>query len=130
MRCIVVTPEKTVVDEPADFVALPLFDGEIGIGPRHSPLIGRLGCGEMRIGHEPAADRYYLEGGFVEVIDDVVSVLTSRAVRAEELDEAVAREQLRSARQRPAGTPETMSVRDRLEAQARAQIRVARRSGG
>ena len=46
MRCIVVTPEKTVVDEPAEFVALPLFDGEIGISPRHSPMIGRLGCGD------------------------------------------------------------------------------------
>ncbi len=48
LQCIVVTPERTVFDQPAEFVALTLFDGEIGIAPGHAPLIGRLGCGEMR----------------------------------------------------------------------------------
>ena len=38
MQCVVVTPEATVLDEPADFVALQLYDGEIGIGPKHSPM--------------------------------------------------------------------------------------------
>ena len=46
LQCIVVTPERTLYDRPADFVALTLFDGEIGIAPGHTPLIGRLGCGE------------------------------------------------------------------------------------
>ena len=50
-QCIVVTPEQTVRETPADFVAVTLFDGEIGIGPGHTPLIGRLGYGEMRIRH-------------------------------------------------------------------------------
>ena len=51
-QCIVVTPERTVYDRPAEFVALTLFDGEIGIAPGHVPLIGRLGYGEMRIGRK------------------------------------------------------------------------------
>ena len=51
LTCIVVTPEQTVRETPADFVAVTLFDGEIGIGPGHTPLIGRLGYGEMRIRH-------------------------------------------------------------------------------
>ena len=49
LQCIVVTPERTVRDTSAEFVALPLYDGEIGIAPGHSPMIGRLGSGEMRI---------------------------------------------------------------------------------
>ena len=49
LQCIVVTPERTLCDRPADFVALTLLDGEIGIAPGHTPMIGRLGCGEMRI---------------------------------------------------------------------------------
>ena len=49
IQCSVVTPEATLLDAPADFVALPLFDGEIGIGPDHSPFIGRLGYGELRV---------------------------------------------------------------------------------
>ena len=49
LHCIVVTPEETSLEETVDFVALPLFDGEIGIAPDHSALIGRLGYGEMRL---------------------------------------------------------------------------------
>lgn len=128
MKCIVVTPERTVCDEPADFVALPLYDGEIGIAPRHSPMIGRLGNGELRIRLGEAVDRYYVEGGFVEVLGDVVSVLTNRAVPAGELDTAVATEQLLAARERPAHTPELLAIRDRAISQARAQIQVAKRA--
>jgi hypothetical protein len=49
MQCIIVTPERTVFDRPAEFVALTLFDGELGVAPGHAPMIGRLGFGEMRI---------------------------------------------------------------------------------
>ena len=79
-------------------MALTLFDGEIGIGRGHTPLIGRLGYGEMRITREGKTVRYYVEGGFVEVAEDVVSVLASRAVPSEEFDDAVAEEQLRACR--------------------------------
>jgi F-type H+-transporting ATPase subunit epsilon len=128
LQCIVVTPEQTICDQPADFVALTLFDGEIGIAQGHTPMIGRLGCGEMRIRSESQVDRYYVEGGFVEVLGDVVTVLTQRAVPAHELDEAVAEEQLSSAQLRKATTPEARAVRDRAVEQGRAQMRVARRA--
>lgn len=129
LRLVVVTPETTLLDETAEFVALPLFDGEIGIAPLHSPMIGRLGYGEMRVSAAGRTRRYYLDGGFVQVTGNVVSVLTNRALPAGELDPAVAREQLESARRRPANTPELMLIRDRAESQARAQLRVARHVG-
>jgi F-type H+-transporting ATPase subunit epsilon len=128
MQCIVVTPERTVRDEPAEFVAVTLFDGELGIAPGHTPLLGRLGFGEMRITRSEHTDRYYVEGGFVEVLDDVVTVLTSRAIKAEQIDEEVSRELLASALAKEAHTPETMAVRDRAVAQSRAQIQVAGRA--
>jgi len=128
LTCIVVTPEQTVCEEPADFVALTLFDGEVGIARAHTPLIGRLGCGEMRIVRGDQTVRYYIEGGFVEVLKDVVSVLTQRAVPAEDLDAAVAEEQLTAARGRKANTPELMTARDRAVDLSRAQLRVARRT--
>jgi F-type H+-transporting ATPase subunit epsilon len=130
MQCIVVTPERTVRDQAAEFVAVTLYDGEIGIAPGHTPLLGRLGCGEMRIRQADQTERYFLEGGFVEVLDDVVTVLTPRATPAERLDPAVAREQLASALAKPASTPEQRAQRDRAAAISRAQIRMARRSGG
>ena len=45
---VVVTPERTLFDELVEFVALPLYDGELGVLPGHTPLIGRLGYGELR----------------------------------------------------------------------------------
>jgi F-type H+-transporting ATPase subunit epsilon len=45
----VVTPEATLLETPAQFVALPLFDGELGVLPGRSPFIGRLGYGELRV---------------------------------------------------------------------------------
>lgn len=128
MQCIVVTPERTVFDRPADFVALTLYDGEIGVAPAHAPMIGRLGYGEMRVVGQGRTERYYVEGGFVEVLDDVVSVLTRRAAAASEIDEAVVGEQLSAARARPATTPEAIQIRDLAIAQARAQLRICRRA--
>ena len=126
LQCVVVTPERTIYDQPAEFVALSLYDGEIGIAPGHTPLIGRLGYGEMRIRREgDQTERYYVEGGFVEVFGDVVSVLTQRAIAADKIDTAVAREQLHSAQSRRAATPEAAAVRDRTVAQCRAQLHVA-----
>ncbi len=112
LQCTVVTPERTIFDQPSDFVALTLFDGEIGIAPGHTPMIGRLGCGEMRIHHEEGMDRYYVEGGFVEVLNNVVSVLTHRAVPAAEIEEEVAEERLSSARsaRRPPRRPQRLAI--------------------
>jgi F-type H+-transporting ATPase subunit epsilon len=124
LQCILVTPERTVRDETVDFVALPLFDGEIGIAPGHSPLIGRLGAGELRLQGQQGVSRYYVEGGFVEVLQNVVCVLTHRAVPAGELDPAVAAEQLQTVLHRPARSPEEIELRLRTAAQLRAQLRI------
>ena len=128
MQCIVATPERTVLDRPAEFVALTLYDGEIGIAPARAPMIGRLGVGEMRVVAQGRTERYYVEGGFVEVLNDVVTVLTRRAVAAAEIDEEVAAEQLSAARAKKAATAEQIEIRDRAIVQARAQLRVCRRT--
>lgn len=129
LECVVVTPERTVRRGPVQFVALPLYDGELGIAPGRTPLIGRLGSGELRITtEEGTVERYYVEGGFVEVVGSVVTVLTGRAVPAEELDAAVCKELLDAARERVAHSPEAMEIRERAVWQLRAQLRVARRA--
>ncbi len=128
LNCIVVTPEKTALETKAEFVAMPLYDGEIGILPGHSPMIGRLGYGEMRIRAGGKETRYYVDGGFVQVADNVVSILTNRAVLGTSLDIEAARGQLAAAAKRPATTDEELQLRDRLVIQARAQIRLAERS--
>ncbi len=127
LNCIVVTPEETTLDEKTDFVALPLFDGEIGISPGHSPLIGRLGFGEMRIRTGGIVRRFYIDGGFVQVHGNLVSVLTNRAVPADSLDASAAAAMLEAANKQPSNSPELADIRDRAVSQARAQLRVAKR---
>src|SRR4051794_27173148 len=130
LRCLIVTPEATVLDTHASFVALPLFDGEAGIEPGRSPLIGRLGYGELRVRTAGGTQHYYVDGGFVQVADNLVSVLTNRAVRAERLDTSAASEQLRTAIASRAAGADEMAIRDRQISQARGQLRVASRGTG
>jgi F-type H+-transporting ATPase subunit epsilon len=86
LKCMVVTPEKVVVDEIVDFVAVPMFDGELGVLADHSPLTGRLGFGELRTTHGGTTHSYYVEGGFVQVNANVVSVLTPKAVARKDIN--------------------------------------------
>ena len=128
LKCVVVTPEETALDQEATFVVVPLFDGELGIGNGHSPLIGRLGFGELRVtGTDGQTNRYYVDGGFVQVSSNVVTVLTGRAMPASDVDVEHAREQLVEAMRRPTHTDELLELRDRSILQARAQIRIGSR---
>ena len=94
VQCVIVTPERTVLDEPVEFVVVPMFDGEVGILPHRAPLIGRLGFGELRTKSKGVTARYYVEGGFVQVRKDVVSVLTPKAMPVESIDVAAVERQL------------------------------------
>lgn len=125
IQILVVTPEATAVDQSTNFVAVPLDDGELGIAHNHAPLIGRLGCGELRFESEGNAHRYYVEGGFVQVANNVVSVMTSRAIASGELKQDEARESLESARKITANSPDLMEMRDNRVKQARARLRLA-----
>lgn len=128
LRCIVVTPEETVLECEADFIALPLFDGEIGIAPLHSPMIGRLGFGELRIRSGSDATCYYVDGGFVQVADNLVSVLTNRAIKSDAVNGEAAQEQLETALKAEVAGEEQLAIRDRSISQARAQLRIAKRA--
>src|SRR5437867_8362499 len=90
LQCVIVTPEKAVLDEPAEFVALPMYDGELGVAPGRAPLIGRLGTGELRTRRAGVTKRYFVDGGFAQVRNNVVTVLTERAQKAEEISQDAA----------------------------------------
>ena len=125
LQCVVVTPERTLFDEPVEFVALPLFDGEIGIAPGRAPLIGRLGFGELRTSNSGTIRRYFLDGGFAQVRDNVVTVLTNRAIAAEQIEAGAAAAELERAKARTAKNEGEQAEKTRAVDRARAQIRVA-----
>ena len=125
LRCVIVTPEETVLDTTAEFIALPMFDGELGVALHHSPMIGRLGYGELRIRGSEGTTRFYVDGGFVQIADNVVSVLTNRSLAVEKLDAEAAREQLTLALGQAAAGEDQLALRERAVSQARAQVRMA-----
>jgi F-type H+-transporting ATPase subunit epsilon len=123
LHCVVVTPERALVDATADFVALPMYDGELGVLPGRAPLIGRLGYGELRIRHGQETRRFFVDGGFAQVRANTVTVLTARALKAEEINTAEAERALHETQ--PAATPEAQEARYKGQERARAQLRVA-----
>jgi F-type H+-transporting ATPase subunit epsilon len=125
VQCIVVTPERAVLDQAVDFVALTMFDGELGVLPGRAPLIGRLGYGELRTTRGGRIERYYVDGGFAQVRGDVVTVLTPRALKAAELSSHAAEQALETALN-PGKTPEEQERQLRAQVRARAQLRLAR----
>ena len=127
IQIIVVTPEDTSLETTASSVVVPLIDGEAGILPGHSPTIGRLGCGEMRIESGGNKSNYYVDGGFVQIANDVVSVLTPRAIPISELDVAAAEKLLTEADGIDASKPELAEAKNKMLSQARAQLRLAKR---
>ena len=126
IQCVVVTPERTLFDELVDSVVLPLLDGELGVLPGRSPLLGRLGFGELRTGATGSAQRYFIDGGFAQVRDNVVTVLTNRAIPVAQLDTATANADLEKASALHTTNEQEAADRTRLMNRARAMIRVAR----
>lgn len=128
LQCVVVTPERAVLDETVDFVALPMYDGELGVLPGRAPLIGRLGFGELRTQRGNETRRFYVDGGFAQVRSNVVTVLTPRALKAEEINPDAAAQALQEAQQ--AAPSHEQQARRKAQERARAQLRIARRRGG
>jgi F-type H+-transporting ATPase subunit epsilon len=123
LKCVVVTPEKALLDEPADFVVVPMFDGELGVALDRLPLIGRLGFGELRITQGNQTKHFYVDGGFVQVRSNVVTVLTSKAMDVKDLKIDQAQAVLQSAAVE--ATPEGQEAHYKAQQRARVQLRLA-----
>ena len=92
IRCDIVSAEAEIFHGNATMVVATGEEGELGIAPRHAPLITRLKPGQVRVIAENGEEQFfYVSGGILEVQPQVVTVLTDTAVRAKDLDEAAAR---------------------------------------
>ena len=131
----VVTAEREIYSGEADMVVAKGTEGVLGILPRHAALLTTLAIGEMRIKLGDAEEPLFVAGGFLEVRDNVVTVLADTAEHAEEIDEARAEEARRRAQERLEQAISDVDRAEMLGALERAinRIRVAelarRRSG-
>jgi len=98
MHVDVVSAEESIFSGEAEFVVLPGEAGELGIYPRHTPLITRIKPGTVRI-QKPGGEEelVFVAGGILEVQPKVITVLADTAIRGKDLDEAKASEALRKA---------------------------------
>jgi F-type H+-transporting ATPase subunit epsilon len=96
IRVQIVDPETPLYSGEAEMVFAPAELGEVGITPRHAPLLTRLRPGEVRVRREGGEESFFVTGGILEVQPYAVTVLADSAVRSAELDE----EEVRRARQR------------------------------
>ncbi|MFN8178360.1 MAG: ATP synthase F1 subunit epsilon [bacterium] len=90
LKCTVVTPERAILDEDAERVVVPAHDGEIGILPGHARLLAKLGVGVLRVTSGGKTRELFVEGGFVQVAADKVTVLTEAASEVADVDVAAA----------------------------------------
>lgn len=125
LRCVVVTPERTELDREAEYVSLPMFDGELGVMGGRAPLIGRLGFGTLRLQTAAGPERYYVDGGFAHIEGDVINVLTGRSTPIDLIDRDKAHEDLDNALAMSGGTPEEAKIRDAAVRRARGQLRAS-----
>lgn len=94
LQLVLVTPEKTLLDEPADSLKFPLFDGLVGIYPSRAPMVGRLGFGELVINSSSGEKSFYIDGGFAQVKGKVVSILTNDALPLDAIDKEALKSEL------------------------------------
>jgi F-type H+-transporting ATPase subunit epsilon len=78
----VISPEQTLYEGTATSVVAPAFDGEVGILAHHAPMMTLLGEGTLRLETPAGEARFAVAGGFLQVVDDTVRVVTERASRA------------------------------------------------
>ena len=79
LKVSVISPESILFEGEAQSVVAPAFDGEVGILENHAPLMTLLGTGELRLGGGGADRRFTIDGGFLQVVDNVVRVVTEKA---------------------------------------------------
>ncbi len=97
LRLELVTAERIVLQEDADMVIAPAADGQVGILPHHAPFLTTLRPGELRVRRGGSEQELIVTGGFMEVLNDKVTILADAAERVEEIDLARAEEARRRA---------------------------------
>lgn len=98
LKLQIITPQRQVLDKEVDFVALPAFNGEMGILPGHVQYVAKLNYGVLRYKEGDKEETFAVMGGMAEIAKDVISVFAEDAALAEEIDEAAAKQKLAQAK--------------------------------
>lgn len=136
-RCRLITPEARVFDAMASYASVPLHDGKMGFLAGAGAVVGKLGSGELRVEfvdryeqnvklEEAGNKRWFISGGFMQNVNNVLTILASTATPVEQLNETDARAELAEAVARKSDkTAEMDRITERRNV-ARAKVALAR----
>jgi F-type H+-transporting ATPase subunit epsilon len=122
LHCAVITPDRQVLDVAADSIVMPAYDGLIGILPGRAPLLAKLGIGIVRLSEGDQERRVFVDGGFAQVRDNRVTILTSAAMEPDQVDRPSAEAALKAAMDMPITDEESLVARSDAIARAKTQI--------
>ncbi|MFQ5933332.1 MAG: F0F1 ATP synthase subunit epsilon [Dehalococcoidia bacterium] len=124
LKLEIVTAEQVVYSDEVDMVIAPGIIGELGILPRHAPLITALQPGELRVKKGTEEVAMAVSGGFLEVFNDKLTILADAAERAEEIDLERAQQAMQRAEERVKSSASDVDLAQALAALRRSRIRL------
>jgi len=126
LHCSVITPEERVLDTEATSIIIPAHDGQIGIMKDRAPLLCELGIGVLHIeGGSASGKDFFIDGGFAQVLDNEVTILTEKAAPAEKISRADAQKALAAAEAMPIPDEAASEARTRAIARAKVKLKLA-----
>ena len=126
----IVTPEAMVFDGRAEVVVVPSHDGETAFLRGHAAFVGLLGTGELRFETVAGTEHHFLQGGVVQVVDDVVTVLAESVIPVSALRADKAQADVEEANRMPGLTDEQHDRRTLALRAARVKLRLATKAAG
>jgi F-type H+-transporting ATPase subunit epsilon len=124
IELVVITPERQVLAEAADEVVIPAHDGELGVLNLRSPLMCELGIGQLRYLRDGQTNRLFIDGGFAQVLENRVTVLTGNALLASAVTADVVASAERAVAQHTGYEPDTCAARARAQQRLSALRRI------
>lgn len=136
-RCRLITPEARVFDANASYASVPMHDGKVGIMANTGAIVGKLGAGELRVEfvdryeqgvklEESGNKRFFIAGGFMQNVNNVLTILAGSAKPVEELSAEEAAAELAEAKAHTSAKTEEMDRITERRNVARAKVAMAR----
>ncbi|MCC6579439.1 MAG: F0F1 ATP synthase subunit epsilon [Phycisphaeraceae bacterium] len=126
-QCTLVTPMEQVLSEPVTYASVPCWDGLLGVEPGRAPMLIKLGDGPLRLDFQQGGSRwFFLAGGFAQMVDNKLIVLTPEAIAAEQVVRQDAESGLKEALARAAVSEDDVATRQRAVKRGRCLMEIAR----
>jgi len=123
-QCSLITPERVVLDCVASFVAFPAHDGEMGVLVDRAPLVCKLGIGPLRVETGGKRHVFFIDGGFAQVVNNRLTILTQQAIPAANIDRAAAQKALTDAQAMKVSDEAAFQARQNAMARAKTQLQI------